>query len=105
MLYNYLKMAVPNQMCNKGYTAINTMGLAIGICCCFLIMLFMRSEFSFDAFHADADRLPRQMQHEKYDGEDFLNTLTPLSMGAVMQQSLPNWERQYRVFATTLKTE
>ena len=52
MIRNYLKVAMRYLLRNKGYTTINILGLAIGISCCVLIMLFVRSEFSYDKFHS-----------------------------------------------------
>jgi putative ABC transport system permease protein len=99
MIKNYFKVAIRYLLRHKVYTAINILGLAVGITCCILIMLFVRSEFSYDKFHSKADRIYRLSQHEKYEGQDFVNTVTPLSMGPVMQQTYPEIESICRVFA------
>ena len=100
MIRNYIKVAIRYLLRHKGYTAINVLGLAVGITSCILIMLFIRSEFSYDKFHTKANRIYRLAQFEKYEGEDFKNTVTPLSMGPVMQQTFPEIEIICRVFAT-----
>lgn len=100
MIRNYIKVAIRYLLRHKGYTAINILGLAVGITSCILIMLFIRSEFSYDKFHSKANRIYRLAQFEKYEGEDFKNTVTPLSMGPVMQQTFPEIESVCRVFAT-----
>ncbi|MBI2731617.1 MAG: ABC transporter permease [Sphingobacteriales bacterium] len=99
MLKNYLKVAVRYLLRYKTYTAINILGLAVGITCCLLIMLFVRSEFSYDQFHNKVNRIYRVSQHEKYEGQDFVNTVTPLSMASVIQQAYPEVESSCRVFA------
>ncbi|MGH2566007.1 MAG: ABC transporter permease, partial [Ginsengibacter sp.] len=76
MLKNYLKIAWRYLMRYKTYTAINILGLAVGITCCLLIMLFVRSEFSYDRFNTNANRIYRVWQDEKADGRDFVNTAT-----------------------------
>jgi putative ABC transport system permease protein len=86
-------------MRNKGYTAINILGLAIGITCCVLIMLFVRSEWSYDRFHSRADQIFRLWQHEKYEGQEFINTVTPLSAAATIQANFPEVESTCRVFS------
>ena len=48
MLKNYIKTAFRNLKRYKGYSLINLMGLAIGIACCILILLYMQDEFSYD---------------------------------------------------------
>jgi putative ABC transport system permease protein len=99
MLRNYLKVALRYLLRHKEYTAINILGLAVGITCCVLIMLFVRSELSYDAFHSKSDRLYRMWQHEKYQGEDFINTVTPLPMAQALQSNFGEIESTCRVFA------
>lgn len=98
MFSNYLKVALRYLMRYKEYTAINILGLAVGITCCVLIMLFVRSEWSYDKFHSKSDRLYRVWQHEKYQGEDFINTATPIPMGPALQSSYPEIEGTCRVY-------
>lgn len=88
-------------MRHKEYSAINILGLAVGITCCVLIMLFVRSEWSYDKFHSKSDRLYRMWQHEKYEGEDFINTITPLPMAAALQSNLPEIEATCRIYQMT----
>ncbi|CCH52421.1 protein of unknown function DUF214 [Fibrisoma limi BUZ 3] len=57
MLRNYVKIAVRKLARNKVYSFINVVGLALGIGTCLGIYLITRYEFSFDTFHADADRI------------------------------------------------
>jgi putative ABC transport system permease protein len=99
MIRNYLKVAIRYLFRHKGYTAINVLGLAVGITSCILIMLFVRSEFSYDKFHSKANRIYRLAQYEKYEGQDFVNTSTPVSMGPIMQQTYPEVESICRIYA------
>ena len=78
MIKNYFKVAVRYLLRNKGYTAINILGLAIGIACCLLIMLFVRSEWSYDRFHTKSDRLYRAWLQENYGEGQILLTPLPL---------------------------
>jgi putative ABC transport system permease protein len=41
------------------YSAINVIGLAIGLACCILITIFVRYELSYDRHYANADRIYR----------------------------------------------
>ncbi len=59
MLKNYLKIALRNIKRHKGYSAINIIGLAIGITCCLYIFLYVQQELSYDRYHNDADRIYR----------------------------------------------
>jgi len=59
MLSNYLKIAWRNITGNPLFSAINIIGLSIGLACCILITLFVRYELSYDKHWRDADRIYR----------------------------------------------
>ncbi len=59
MIRNYLRVALRNLVRHKTFSLINLLGLAIGMACCILILLFIRSELSYDRFNANADRIWR----------------------------------------------
>ena len=99
MIRNYLKVAMRYLLRNKGYTAINILGLAIGITCCVLILLFARSEFSYDKFHSKSDRIYRAWVREHYeDMDDIIDIVTPLPLAGALQASFPEVESTCRVF-------
>lgn len=99
MLRNYLKVAMRYLLRNKGYTAINILGLAIGIACCVLILLFVRSEFSYDRFHSKSDRIYRAWVKEHYvDQDDIIDIVTPLPLAGALQSSFAEVESTCRVF-------
>ncbi|MBC3785953.1 ABC transporter permease [Spirosoma utsteinense] len=51
MLQNYIKIALRNLARNKAYSAINIIGLSIGLAAAMLIMLYTKDEVSYDRFH------------------------------------------------------
>jgi len=57
MLKNYLLTALRNLWKQKGFTAINLTGLALGMACSLLILLWVQDERGVDSFHAKGDRL------------------------------------------------
>ncbi|MEO5681395.1 MAG: ABC transporter permease [Chitinophagaceae bacterium] len=59
MITNYLKIAWRNLLKNKAFSFINILGLSIGIGVCFIIMLFVQDELSYDHFNEKADRTVR----------------------------------------------
>lgn len=59
MLGNYLKIALRNFLRHKAHSIINILGLAIGMACCILILLYVLDELSFDKFHENHDRIYR----------------------------------------------
>ena len=67
MLRNYFKVAMRHLLRNKGITFINIAGLATGVACCILIVLFIRYELSYNNFHessSDIYRLTYGMKRE-----------------------------------------
>jgi putative ABC transport system permease protein len=59
MWKNYFKIAWRNLMRNKGYAAINVIGLSLGIASSILIFTMVSFHFSFDDFHKNKDRIYR----------------------------------------------
>ena len=59
MFHNYIRTALRKMKKQKGYSFINITGLAIGVACCILIMLFVADEVSYDRYHAKAHRIYR----------------------------------------------
>ncbi|GAF81899.1 unnamed protein product, partial [marine sediment metagenome] len=57
MFKNYLKIALRNILKHKGYSFINIAGLAIGLACCLLIIVYIQYELSYDKFNIKADRI------------------------------------------------
>ena len=51
MFKNYLKITLRNLRRNMAYSFINLAGLALGMACCILILLFVQDELSYDRFH------------------------------------------------------
>jgi putative ABC transport system permease protein len=99
MFKNYLKVAFRYLANHKGYTVINVLGLGVGVACCILIMLFVKSEWSFDRFHSKANRIYRVWLEEHYQGQIFTNTVTPIPLGPVLQAHLPEVGSSCRVAA------
>ncbi|KPJ69981.1 hypothetical protein AMJ44_01485 [candidate division WOR-1 bacterium DG_54_3] len=59
MFKNYLKIAIRNFFKHKGFSFINVFGLAIGVACCLMIVLYVFDEISYDRYHEKADQIYR----------------------------------------------
>ena len=57
MIKNYFKIAFRNLWKNKGFSAINITGLAMGMACSLLILLWVKDERGVDAFHQNGKDL------------------------------------------------
>jgi putative ABC transport system permease protein len=82
MFKNYLKIALRVIKRHKGYSFINITGLATGIACCLLILIWIRHELSYDRFHEKGEQIFKvTIESHRSDGriEPFSDTQFPLA--------------------------
>jgi predicted permease len=92
MFRNYLITAVRSLIRQKGFSLINILGLAIGLACALLILLWVQDELSYDRFHEHADRLYRVEEDQYYSGEVYHVNVTPYPSGPVWKDEIPEIE-------------
>ena len=97
MLKSYLKIAWRNLWNNKGFSAINILGLAIGLATCILITLFVEDELSYDTHNQFADRIYRVNAHIRINGSDFNSTNSSTPLGPSMVKDYPQVENMVRI--------
>ncbi len=89
MFMNYMKIAVRIMMRNKIPSLINTTGLAVGMACFILTVVWVQYEFSFDRFHSKADRIVRTL-FSWSDSEGIKTQAgSALPMGKILKESYP----------------
>src|SRR6478735_408652 len=93
MFKNYLKTAFRNLWKNKAFSFINIMGLALGMACSLLIMLWVNDEYNVDAFHKNGPYLYSVYERQNHDGEISADHQSPGVMADEMKKVLP--EVQY----------
>ena len=69
MIKNYLKTAWRNLRRNKAFSVINISGLALGLTCSLLIILWIQDEQSVDGFHKNGKLLYQVYERNYYDGK------------------------------------
>lgn len=69
MLKNYIKIAIRSLMKNSVYSFINIAGLAVGIACSILILLWVNDETSYDKFQPKYNRLYQVWTNAYFDGK------------------------------------
>ena len=84
MFNNYFKIAVRNMLKSKVYSIINISGLALGMACSLLILLYVQKELSYDKFHKNADDIYRI----EWISENP-QTRTPHPMAMAMKDDFP----------------
>jgi len=93
MIKNYFKTAWRNLWRNKAFSLINIMGLALGLTCSLLIMLWVKDEYSVDAFHKNGAQLYSVYERQNHDGQWSAFHGSPGVMAEEMKRVLP--EVQY----------
>ncbi len=101
MFVTNLKVSVRSLRRNPGFAAINMGGLAVGMAACILIMLFVRDELSFDAFHSKSDRIVRVIdQRIGADGQEQILGLAPPGAALTALEQIPEVESAVRMFSS-----
>jgi len=98
MIYNYIKTAWRNLLKQKFFSAINILGLAIGIAVSFFIMNYVSYEFSYDNFHQKQDRIYR-VESRFYEGTQLTDdwATSTFGYGSAMKKEIPGIEDYVRV--------
>jgi putative ABC transport system permease protein len=104
MLQNYIKIAWRNLVRNKIYSAINILGLAIGISACILIFLYVRDELTYEQHFTKADRIFRVTNDINLQGQTDHFALTPFPLGPTLVKDYPVIETFTRVMPTGKQT-
>ncbi|MBO3700420.1 ABC transporter permease [Roseivirga sp. E12] len=94
MWTNYLKIAFRNMTKNKGYTAMNIMGLGVGMACAVLILVYSLHELSFDRFHEKANRT--YVAHSTFTPANLTVSSTPSALSPSLQAEFPEVEAGVR---------
>jgi putative ABC transport system permease protein len=95
LIWNYIKIALRRIKRQKSYSFINIFGLAIGMACFILIVLWIQNELSFDKFHTNKDRLFRIQN--KHSNGNCVNSLT-YALTPVLKEKYPEVEEVARVW-------
>ena len=91
MFKYYIKISLRNIYKNKLFSLINILGLAAGIACTILILLFVQDELSYDQFHSKKDRIVRVTREWlNQDGESSLHLARVAPpIGTLIQNDYP----------------
>jgi putative ABC transport system permease protein len=105
MVRNYLKIAVRNLLRSKTFSAINILGLSVGMTCCMLLLLYIRSELSFDRHHEHAGNLyllGSRSTIGQNTGQEQPNVSAPY--GPALKAEYPEVAQMARLYAANEKT-
>ncbi len=89
MFKNYMKITIRNIKRQKGFSFINIAGLAVGIACCIIMLLWVQEELSWDRFHENGDNIYRIIG-EVQENDKALNTArTPDPLTPALKNNYP----------------
>src|SRR5882724_1669704 len=97
MIRNFLKVAYRNLLRNKGFSAINITGLAVGMASAILIFLWIQNEISYDQFHEKKGRIYEAWNRARFDGKLMCWSTTPKILARTLEHDMPEVERAVRV--------
>jgi len=92
MIKNYLKIAWRNLWRNKFFSIINISGLALGMACSILIILWVQNELSIDSFHKNGSRLFAVYERQYYDNKAVGQYATPGVLANELKKVIPEVE-------------
>ena len=98
MFRNYLKVALRNIWRNKVFSFINVFGLALGLACSLLIILWVSDELRYDQFHARGAGLYQVMENQAWSGIEINSTqATPGTLAPALKAEIPEVELAAKV--------
>ena len=89
MFKNYLKIALRNLSRQKVFSAINIIGLAIGLTCGILLSLWIFDEISYDKFHGNRENIYRILENQSYSSQNMQVAVTPVPLAESIKESFP----------------
>ena len=104
MIKNYLTVAIRNLMRHKLYTSINVLGLAIGLACGILILLYIQQEFAVNRAHTLGDRIYKVIREERSTQTTY-SSGTSGALGPVLKETFPEVETTVRIWRWTVSVQ
>lgn len=101
MLKNYFRIAYRSLLRNKAFSIINISGLALGLCCCLLLSLYLQHELSYDRFHSKAHRIVRVIMEYKIGEEGNKGNFTSTRVFPEFKRQFPEVSDGVRMSGTT----
>ena len=103
MIKNYFKTAFRSLARNKVYTALNIIGLIVGIVVCMIIFVIIQFQLNFDTFHKNKDRIYRVLtEYHHADSKDiFYGKGVAQPLPTALRRNFPQLEKVTGVYASS----
>ena len=89
MIKSYFKIAFRNLLRNKMFSAINILGLAVGMASAVLILLWIQNEISYDRFHKNKASIYELWNRDVFDNKLQCWNNTPKILGPTVKKDFP----------------
>ncbi|MFC1725034.1 ABC transporter permease [candidate division KSB1 bacterium] len=89
MFKSYMKFAFRSMKRQKSFSLINIAGLAVGMACAIIIMIWIRFELSYDNYHENADRLYRVVRTSETEPGKWNSYAIPGPISAYLREEYP----------------
>jgi putative ABC transport system permease protein len=96
MFRNYVKIAFRSLRKSKGFTALNVIGLAVGLGVCLLIVLYVTDELSYDRYNVNAERIYRIDEDLYFNNTRYDAVTTSKFFGPALVASYPKIQQMVR---------
>jgi putative ABC transport system permease protein len=97
LLAHYFKIGFRKLKRQKLYSLINIAGLAVGLACCAVIILYVANELTYDRFHPEAGRVFRVAAHFKNPVGEYWSAATQSPLGPALKADYPQVEKAVRL--------
>jgi putative ABC transport system permease protein len=97
MIKNYIKTAFRSLQKNKGFTAINVLGLALGLATCLLIVFYVVDELSYDKYNVNASRIYRVNEDLKLGDNKLQYAVCMAPLSQTLKNDFPDVENAVRL--------
>lgn len=98
MFIKDLQLAFRHLARNKTFTFINILGLATGIACCSIIILYLLNELEYDSSYPDVQRIYRVAEHRIVPAGEFRTAASCAPLGPALKKDYAEVEEVGRLF-------
>ncbi|MDT0620413.1 ABC transporter permease [Croceitalea vernalis] len=98
MFKNYFKIAFRSLWKNKKFSALNIFGLAIGLTCACLILLWVEDEVNYDGVFPNQDLLYYVPTNQTFEGEVYTYNVTPGPLAKDLKEEVPGIAKSAATF-------
>ncbi len=104
MIKNNIKTVFRHLWRNRLFTALNVVGLAIGISACWVVYRIVDYELSFDKSHPDAERIYQIVGRFKADGQESGFGGVPLPLAPLLSERVSGVELVVPIYDNYVET-